>query len=160
MQGLIQKSGYIKPGSGGAGNYMRYIATRDGVELVMSDGPVTEKQQQLITDLLRDFPESRSLNEYGEYESKATMLTASAFITAALDDHAHEFQSGDRYMKYIAERPRSHGLFSGTERTDLDAVMAEVSAHTAPVWTFIYSLRREDAARLGYDSAESWRRLP
>jgi hypothetical protein len=37
--------------------------------------------------------------------------------------------------------------------------MEEVSAHPAPVWTFIYSLKREDAVRLGYDSADSWRRL-
>ncbi len=159
MQGLIQKSGYIKPGSGGAGNYVRYIATRDGVELVMSDGPVTEKQQQLIADLLRDFSESTSLDEYREYENKPSVSTASAFITAALDDHAHEFQAGDRYMKYIAERPRSHGLFSAAENTDLNTAMKDVSSHPAPVWTFIYSLRREDAARLGYDSAESWRRL-
>ncbi len=33
MNGLIQKSGYIKPGGGG-GSYARYIATRDGVELI------------------------------------------------------------------------------------------------------------------------------
>lgn len=32
MKGLIQKSGYIKSGSGG-GHYAEYIATRDGVEL-------------------------------------------------------------------------------------------------------------------------------
>jgi hypothetical protein len=101
MQGLIQKSGYIKPGEG-AGNYAEYIATRDGVELL---------------------------------------------IRSSL------------YMEYIAERPRSHGLFSNTECTDLARTMNEVSSHPAPVWTFIYSLRREDAARLGYDSAESWRRL-
>ena len=37
MQGLIQKSGYIKPG-GGAGNYAEYIATRDGVELLNRSG--------------------------------------------------------------------------------------------------------------------------
>ena len=101
MQGLIQKSGYIKPG-GGAGNYAEYIATRDGVEL---------------------------LNRSGQY------------------------------MEYIAERPRSHGLFSNTESVDLEMTMKEVSNHPTPVWTFIYSLRREDAARLGYDSAASWRRL-
>ncbi len=64
MQGLIQKSGYIKNGGSGAGNYMNYIATRDGVELLMGDGSVTEKQRQLIADLLRDFPESRTLDEY------------------------------------------------------------------------------------------------
>ena len=33
MKGLIQKSGYIKPGNGG-GHYAEYIATRDGVELM------------------------------------------------------------------------------------------------------------------------------
>ena len=38
-------------------------------------------------------------------------------------------------------------------------MMKEISSHDAPVWTFIYSLRREDAARLGYETGESWRRL-
>lgn len=159
MPGLIQKSGYIKPGGGGAGHYAKYIATRDGVEMVVNDGTVTEKQQQLIDDLLRDFPESRETEEYADYESKPSVSSASAFITAALDDHAREFQLSDKYMKYIAERPRSHGLFSAEPVTDLERTMEEVSSHPAPVWTFIYSLKREDAARLGYDSAESWRRL-
>lgn len=62
-------------------------------------------------------------------------------------------------MKYISERPRSHGLFTNNEFADLGKTIEEVSNHPAPVWTFIYSLRREDAARLGYDSAENWRKL-
>ena len=62
-------------------------------------------------------------------------------------------------MEYIAERPRSHGLFSNAKNTDLEKTMREVSSHTAPVWTFIYSLKREDAVRLGYNSAESWQKL-
>ena len=41
----------------------------------------------------------------------------------------------------------------------LDAALKEVETHTGNVWTFIWSLRREDAARLGYDHAESWRKL-
>ena len=65
----------------------------------------------------------------------------------------------DQYLKYIAERPRSHGLFSNAESTNLDDTMKEVNNHPAPVWTFIYSLKREDAVRLGYNSAESWRKL-
>lgn len=129
------------------------------MELVKNDGTVTEKQQQLIADLLRNFPESQETEEYADYESKPSVSSASAFITAALDAHTHEFRQGDKYMKYIAQRPRSHGLFSAERSTDLEKTMAEVSAHPAPVWTFIYSLKREDAARLGYDSAESWRRL-
>nr|WP_325214656.1 MobP3 family relaxase [uncultured Oscillibacter sp.] len=64
-----------------------------------------------------------------------------------------------QYMEYIAERPRSHGLFSNVQNTDLEKTMQEVNGHPAPIWTFIYSLRREDAVRLGYDSAASWRRL-
>ncbi len=103
MKGLIQKSSYIKPGSGG-GHYAEYIATRDGVELM-------------------------------------------------------EPTAGGGYLEYIAERPRSHGLFSADGPADLEQTMEEINAHAGPVWTFIYSLKREDAARLGYENGESWRRL-
>ena len=37
--------------------------------------------------------------------------------------------------------------------------MQELRTHEGNVWTIIYSLRREDAARLGYDNAASWRAL-
>ena len=103
MKGLIQKSGYIKPGNGG-GHYAEYIATRDGVELM-------------------------------------------------------EPTAGGGYLEYIAERPRSHGLFSASGAADLEQTMEEINAHAGPVWTFIYSLKREDAARLDYENGESWRRL-
>lgn len=103
MKGLIQKSGYIQPGSGSE-QYVRYIATRDGVERIESG-------------------------------------------------------LGSGYLEYMAERPRSHGLFSADGTADLAEMMKEISSHDAPVWTFIYSLRREDAARLGYETGESWRRL-
>ena len=103
MKGLIQKSGYIQPGSGSE-QYVRYIATRDGVERIESG-------------------------------------------------------AGSGYLEYMAERPRSHGLFSADGTADLAEMMKEISSHNAPVWTFIYSLRREDAARLGYETSESWRRL-
>ncbi len=69
MSKLIQKCGYIKPGGGGkgAGGYMRYIATRDGVVSLHGRGPATDAQQKLISDLLRVFPKSRELFEYGDY---------------------------------------------------------------------------------------------
>ena len=41
MKGLIQKSGYIKPGNGG-GHYAEYIATREGVELMDAQYPFHE----------------------------------------------------------------------------------------------------------------------
>ena len=66
-------------------------------------------------------------------------------------------------MRYIATRPQverhgEHGLFS-SRPVSLDSALREVQGHTGNVWTFIWSLRREDAARLGYDCAESWQKL-
>ena len=66
------------------------------------------------------------------------------------------------YMRYIATRPRTekhegHGLFGAEPHVDLEKTIQELKAHEGNVWTIIYSLRREDAARLGYDNAESWR---
>ena len=73
-----------------------------------------------------------------------------------------ESESG--YMSYIAQRPRAekhgwHGLFSEADVTDLKAAKAELEAHNGKVWTFIFSLRREDAERLGYNKAVAWRNL-
>ena len=63
------------------------------------------------------------------------------------------------YLEYMAERPRSHGLFAADGAADLEQTMEEINAHAGPVWTFVYSLKREDAARLGYENGDSWRRL-
>ena len=68
------------------------------------------------------------------------------------------------YMRYIATRPRAekhgeHGLFGAEDAVDLEKATQELQAHEGNVWTIIYSLRREDAARLGYDNAASWRAL-
>ena len=71
----------------------------------------------------------------------------------------HLSRESGGYLQYITERPRSHGLFSGDGVADMEETMDAVSAHNGPVWTFIYSLMREDAARLGYESAESWRKF-
>ena len=38
MPGLIQKSGYIRPGTGG-GHYAEYIATREDLELIEAPSP-------------------------------------------------------------------------------------------------------------------------
>ena len=162
MAKLVQKSGYIK--SGKAGRYMKYIATREGVEKLAGNGSVTKGQRELIQKLLHDFPDAEELFEYEDYRKTSTLGTASAFITMALDANLHEIDSESGYMQYIATRPRvqkrgAHGLFSSATAVDLTAAMSELEAHEGNVWTIIYSLRREDAARLRYDSAEAWRSL-
>lgn len=56
MARLIVKSPYIKCGGGqSAGGYMKYIATRERVEIIPDDRPPTRKQEQLITKLVKIF---------------------------------------------------------------------------------------------------------
>lgn len=162
MARLIQKSGYIQGGR--AARYMEYVAKRDGVEVLQSTEPVTKKQMQFLTKLLKDFPDAKKLFEYSDYLQTPNRGTASAFIAAALDTHLHELESESGYMAYIANRPRAekrggHGLFSAEDVTDLKAAKSELETHAGKVWTFIFSLRREDAERLGYSKAAAWQNL-
>ena len=162
MAKLVQKSGYIK--SGKASGYMRYIATREGVERLAGNGAVTKGQRELIQKLLTDFPDAVELFEYEDYCKTPTLGTASAFISMALDANLHEIDSESGYMQYIATRPRAqkrgiHGLFSSATAVDLASAISELEAHEGNVWTIIYSLRREDADRLEYDNADAWRAL-
>ena len=55
MARLIVKSPYIKCGTGqSAGGYLKYIATRERVEIIPDDHPPTNKQTQLIAKLVED----------------------------------------------------------------------------------------------------------
>ena len=65
----------------------------------------------------------------------------------------------EKYAQYIAERPRSHGLFGDESIVDLQKAMDELQGYSGNVWTHILSLTREDAVRLGYDHADPWRDL-
>ncbi len=162
MAGLILKSPYIK--AGGAGKYMRYIATRENVERLPDGRPPTKKQVELVQKLARDFPASTKSDEYAEYKKSPTRSKASAYISSTLEANWDAAQRSDVYMKYIATRPRveklgTHGLFGDEDDVDLDKAIAEMDNVTGNVWTHIISLKREDAERLGYDNASSWRNL-
>ena len=98
MSRLIVKSPYIS--GSGVGGYLKYIGTREGVELLPSG-----------------------------------------------------------YMEYMAERPRSHGLFGDEDTVDMDATMKELNEYPGNIWTHVISLKRKDAERLGYDHAAQWRNL-
>ena len=143
---------------------MKYIATREGVEVLIGKGSATEKQKEMVSKLLKDFPDMRDSFEYEDYKQAPTLHTASALISAALDSHMQNLQSENGYLKYIATRPGAekhgaHGLFGRQENTNLTAAMHDLTAHDGNVWTIIYSLHREDAERLGYNNAAAWRKL-
>ena len=165
MARLIVKSPYIKCGTGqSAGGYLKYIATRERVEIIPDDRPPTQKQTQLIAKLVKDFPDAQELMEYEDYLSRPTKATASALITLTLEENWDKVQSMEGYAKYIALRPRAerlgeHGLFGDDDDVDLAAVADELDHYPGNVWTHIISLHREDAERLGYDHADAWRTL-
>ena len=165
MARLILKSPYLKcDGGSSVSGYLRYIGTRERVELLPDDRPPTRKQEQLVKKLVKDFPSSKELEEYSGYEAKPTKANASAFITRTLEENWAAVQQSDGYMKYIATRPRAerlgdHGLFGDEDSVDLTKAMEELDQYTGNVWTHILSLKREDAVRLGYDNAKTWMNL-
>ena len=132
--------------------------------MLPDDRPPTRKQEQLITKLVKDFPDAQKLDEYSDYEAKPTKANASAFITRALEENWSAVQQSEGYMKYIATRPRAerlgdHGLFGDGNGVNLAKAMDELDHYIGNVWTHIISLKREDAARLGYDNARTWQNL-
>ena len=172
MPRIIFKCPYIKPGTERAAahlnNYVRYVATRDGTDLLKPDKagqPATKKQRAMVERLLRDFPMCRGMFEYEDYQSSPTRAAASEFITRAIEDNYDQIAKRENYVSYIAQRPRAerlgaHGLFNGTgDALELSKIAEEVANHPGNVWLPIISLRREDAARLGYDNARQWQAL-
>lgn len=149
-------------------NYVRYVGTREGAEKV--DGsklllPATINQKKLIRQLIRDIPAAKEMLEYADFLLHPTIGNASEFISCALEQNLDLVAKRENYVDYIAGRPRverigDHGLFTDAgQPVVLKKVQDEVTAHKGPVWTHVVSLRREDAARLGYDSAEQWMAL-
>ena len=62
------------------------------------------------------------------------------------------------YADYIATRPRSQGLFTDAgKEINLRQLSKELNQYQGNLWTVIISLSREDAERLGFDSATRWR---
>lgn len=169
MPRIIMKSPYIKPNSKThIGNYVSYIATREGVEKADSTQKfmeATERQKQIMKKLLSDYPDSNDLYEYQDYLDKPNRGNADELILRIDETHAELFGNREKYVSYIAQRPRvekisSHGLFTdyGVPIV-LSDVQKEVAESKSNVWTHIISLKREDAERLGYNNAKAWMNL-
>lgn len=169
MTRIIMKSPYIKPNSKThIGNYISYIATRDGVEMADSTQKfmeATSVQKKIINKLLIDYPDSKDLYEYQDYLDKPNRGNADELILRIAEAHAELFGDREKYISYIAQRPRvekisSHGLFTdGGVPIVLSDVQKEVAESKSNVWTHIISLKREDAERLGYNNAKAWMNL-
>lgn len=167
MSKLILFSPYYKAKDNNMGGYARYLATRDGVQLPENTKlnlPATKKQTALIEKMMNDFPESRELHEYEDYKKEQTIGNASEFISRVLESNLKILGMGE-YLKYMGTRPGAeriaeHGLFSDKGvPVILDKVEEEINSYQGNIWTHIISLRREDAARLGFDNVKAWQKL-
>lgn len=99
-------------------NYLKYIATREGVDL-----SVEKNNYNINEDII-----------YKESEN-------------------------DKYIKYMANRPRSHGLFGNVDTSNLDKLAKQVADLTKQgknIYRGIISLSGLDAEKLGYTSKEKW----
>ena len=163
-------SPYLKGGRDAAklSNRTRYIATRPGVEVLRgehSEQPATKKQQAYIQRLLRDFHGADELLEYEDYRNAPTQGNANAFIRQVQEDFAEPMSRMENYLDYVSHRPGvqmdgEHGLwYTEGKVRNLSQAVREVAEHTGSVWTPVVAIRREDAERLGYNDAESWRQL-
>lgn len=168
MPRIIFKCRYLKNASVHLSNMVEYVATREGVEKMPdSTGllPATKKQRQLIAEILNKFPDTADLFEYEDYLKEQTRENASEFISMAVEQNIDLLGKRKNYIGYIASRPRvetlgTHGLFTDAGvPVVLSRVAEEVGSHPGNVWTNVVSLRREDAARLGYNNAKAWRDL-
>ena len=120
MPKLIIKTHYYKNPKGfHIDRYVRYIATRDGVEKqrgIKDNKPYTKAQQELMDKCIFTFPDTTEMPELQAFLDEPTRYRASELIDAVLDAHA--------------------------EVIDL------VDERKGNVWNHIMSLKVEDAARL------------
>ena len=174
MSQLIVTSRYLKNGNQKnktkRRNYTKYIATRETVEIrsqkfVDRNTNATKNQEQLINDLINDFPESKRYLEYEDYEREPTIENAGELISTIVERNADVVGNRQNFVGYMAMRPGvekrgSHGLFNEKdEPIILNRAANEIAEHKGNVWSHVVSLRREDAIRLGYDNSDVWRNL-
>ena len=169
MAKIILKWRYLKPGTKAHGkNMVKYIAKREGVDKIDDTWKVeqvSQAQQKIIDDLLQEFPECKDSYEYQDYLRQPNKGNASEFITRTIEENLDRVDKRENYVQYIAKRPRvekmgTHGLFTDENvPVRLNQVAEEVASHQGVLMTQILSLRREDAARLGYEKGEAWRTL-
>jgi len=167
MSKVIFISPYLKGGSDARrSNLVHYVATREGVEVLTNDVrkmPPTKKQQDFIRRLVRDFPVAKEMLEYEDYMALPNRETAWELINQMYEQFVEPLDKKENFIDYVANRPGAqplgeHGLWCSTGKVPvLTSVMREVAEHSGNVWTPVVSIRREDAARLGYTNANQWR---
>lgn len=152
-------------------NYVKYVATRPNAEkfeVDQSQTEATEHQKKWIEKELKAHKELKESceQEYEDYLQNPTRENAAELINKIAEEGLAREGSMENYVGYLAKRPRAergkqgHALWNGSDKEiDLNQVAREAAEHNGNIWTFVLSLKREDAVRLGYDQANTWREL-
>ena len=152
-------------------NYVKYVATRPNAEkfeVNQSQREATEHQKRWIEKELKANKELRESceQEYEDYLQNPTRENAMELINKIAEEGLAREDSMENYVGYLAKRPRAergkqgHALWNGSDKEiDLNQVAKEAAEHNGNIWTFVLSLKREDAVRLGYDNGNMWREL-
>ena len=148
------------------GGMLEYIGTREGVEKLddaWKESRVSKRQSDYIADLAKRFHSITQTIEYSSYLNHPTKGSASELIASVIESHP-DLICDKTYLDYMATRPRvdkmsgTHGLFSEEgKQLDLAEASKKVLEFNGNVFTIIVSVKREDAERLGYNTAERWR---
>ena len=150
---IIVTSRYLKSGTQKSKNkrrnYTKYIATRETVEvrdqnIMDRNDNATKNQEQLLNDLLSDFPEAKKYLEYEDYTVNPTVENASELISTIIERNADVIGNRQNFVGYMAMRPGvqkrgSHGLFNEKD----EPIILEAGAREA------YLIEEPMAAAIG-----------
>lgn len=120
------------------GRHIEYIATRPGVALNEETMQMAEMQYQTTNVKSEEIEnEIEQLNHDPEPEKEKDL---------------------EKYVQYIHERPKSHGLFGPDDEIipDMSEIKRNLMNHKGLVWTAILSITEEDAIKLGLTTKEAW----
>ena len=104
MAKLITKFKYLKPNARqSVGGYAKYIATREGVDKIDESyrlSPCSQRQQQLIEKILKDFPDSKEMLEYEDYLKEPTVRTGTRIY------YIHPMKRRKKYVSKLCKERR------------------------------------------------------
>ena len=154
---------------------MKYIATRDGVQI---ESP-KKSYDDIFDDVFHIDPSDQHLSLEVSKRHLPTKVSDRQSHVASSNQHAYSKSFEENLVEYISKRPGvakdikekfasppdAHGLFCVTNNgkvnvdVDIKSVMKEVGEHKGRLWTNILSLKREDARDQNFESKDRWAHL-
>ena len=148
-------------------NYEKYIALREGVEIIYErkdDEMLTASETNNINRILKHRDNISDFQEYQDYLAQPTVGNFRNLfdLIGRMDDDV--LFSPDLYLKYASHRPGTekdgdHGLFDQYGKADLNKHIEDMMNTNSIIYRSYISMTRTEAERMGMDSAKSWQKI-